>query len=521
MSNFQFVQAQNFSLAGAGAIAGATTVILKDFKAIDGITNLVMADFGLLGFATIEPGNGTQEEQISFTGVTQNANGTATLTGVKTVLFLSPYTASSGLAKTHPGSATLVISNTSGFYDQFAIKDNDETITGDWTFSGQVTFDIAPISPITNPLATTAIYGISRLSYAPVSALDPITVSTNDPRVPVAYAVDAVGTDAYAITPSPAITAYAAGQHFTFKVGAANTGPATLAVNGLAATPILKNATYPLQTGDLLLNQVVEVVYDGANMQLESRTNPLAPVVNTYDAAGSPHTWTKNPGLLYIDVEIWGGGGGGGGNNAGAGGGGSYNKLRIYASSLGGTETVTIGAGGTGGASDADGVAGGNSTFGSLLTGYGGGRGGGANNGSGGGGAGMSAVGGNASTTTAGAGGGPNGGAAGSSGGGGDSYGGGGGGGDGGTGTATGGKSIWGGGGGAGGGGDAVPGSSIYGGGGGGVQTAAGGGSIYGGAGGTNSVGAVPGGGGSGGLSGAGVGKAGGAGRCVVTEYYQ
>lgn len=278
MSNFQFVQAQNFSLAGAGAIAGATSVILKEFKAIDGITNLTMADFGLLGFATLEPGNGTQEEQISFTGVVQNANGTATLTGVKTVLFLSPYTASSGLAKTHPGSATLVISNTSGFYDQFAIKNNDETITGDWTFAGQVTFDIAPISPITNPLATTAIYGISRLSFAPVSALDPIAVSTNDPRVPVAYAVDAAGSDAYAITPSPAITAYGAGQHFTFQAGTANTGPATLAVSGLAATPILKAGSVALETGDIVSGQVVEVVYDGANMQLISANTQLASI---------------------------------------------------------------------------------------------------------------------------------------------------------------------------------------------------------------------------------------------------
>ncbi|MGH7249362.1 MAG: hypothetical protein ACREGC_00125, partial [Minisyncoccia bacterium] len=77
--NFKFVQAQAFILAGAGVILGDTTVDLSSFEGIDGIA-LTMADFGTKGFATLEPNSGTQEEQISFTGVTQNINGTATLT---------------------------------------------------------------------------------------------------------------------------------------------------------------------------------------------------------------------------------------------------------------------------------------------------------------------------------------------------------------------------------------------------------------------------------------------------------
>ena len=82
---FKYVQAQPFSLAGAGAITGDVTLTLKSFKTIDGV-NLAMTDFGSVGFGTLEPGNGTLEEQISFTGATQNANGTATLTGIKSVL---------------------------------------------------------------------------------------------------------------------------------------------------------------------------------------------------------------------------------------------------------------------------------------------------------------------------------------------------------------------------------------------------------------------------------------------------
>lgn len=118
MSSFpNAVQAQPFSLSGGGAIVGATSITLQSFKQIDGTTNLTMSDFGTIGYGTLEPGNGTLEEQISFSGVVQNSNGTATLTGVKTVLFTTPYTETSGLAKTHAGATTFVISNDAGFYN--------------------------------------------------------------------------------------------------------------------------------------------------------------------------------------------------------------------------------------------------------------------------------------------------------------------------------------------------------------------------------------------------------------------
>ena len=130
----KFVQAQSFSLNGSGAIIGSTSVTLKSFFGIDGVA-LTMTDFGNKGFITLEPGNGAYEEQISFSGVTQNANGTATLTGVKSVIFIDPYTETSGLAKTHAGSTEAVISNTAGFYAELASKVNDETISGEWVFT--------------------------------------------------------------------------------------------------------------------------------------------------------------------------------------------------------------------------------------------------------------------------------------------------------------------------------------------------------------------------------------------------
>src|SRR3989304_3324056 len=134
MDNRLFVQSQPFTLAGSGVAIGAGSVIVSSFQTIDGV-DLAMTDFGTKGYGTIDPGNGTKEKQISFTGVTPNANGTATLTGVSTVGFIAPYTEVANVAKSHAGGAFFVISNTSAFYNDFANKNDDETITQTWTFT--------------------------------------------------------------------------------------------------------------------------------------------------------------------------------------------------------------------------------------------------------------------------------------------------------------------------------------------------------------------------------------------------
>lgn len=125
--------------------------------------------------------------------------------------------------------------------------------------------------------AGTATKSISAVAYKLFAPLDKRRGKLiND------YAVDSVGTDSYAITISPAITAYTAGQRFTFKAGTVNTGPCTLNVSGLGAKTIKKNVSVDLQTGDILANQIVEVEYDGTNMQLLSRTNYTAPITRVY-----------------------------------------------------------------------------------------------------------------------------------------------------------------------------------------------------------------------------------------------
>src|SRR5581483_10701671 len=93
------------------------------------------------------------------------------------------------------------------------------------------------------------------------------------------YAADSVSTDAYAVTLTPAPTAYVTGMVVRFKAGTANTGAATLNVNSLGAKTIVKNYNSTLADNDILANQIGEVIYDGTNFQMIS---PVAISTATY-----------------------------------------------------------------------------------------------------------------------------------------------------------------------------------------------------------------------------------------------
>lgn len=335
----KYVQAQPFTLSGSGAVTGATTIILQSFAQIDG-TLLTMTDFGTKGFGTMEPGNSTFEEQISFTGVTQNANGTATLTGVSTVLNVSPYTETSGLAQTHAGSTSFVISNTAGFYNTFVNKADDEVITGQYQFPNDASTPtlgasyVAPtldtqvaskkyidnIAILGAPNATTTTQGLVELGIQ--SEIDAATAigGTGASIVATPATTRAVlindyiasGGTANSITISPrvAVTALAAGQRFTFKVTNTNSATAVLSVSGLTSTAIFKSdGVTGLSPSDFIAGQIVEVEYSGANGFML-----MTPVANTvptgsiqmYAGSAAPDGWLLCDGTSYTRTTYLG-----------------------------------------------------------------------------------------------------------------------------------------------------------------------------------------------------------------------
>ena len=77
----------------------------------------------------------------------------------------------------------------------------------------------------------------------------------------------------YAITLTPPITAYVAGQVFRFFSHQANTGAAVLSGNGLANKSITKNGGAALAPGDIPNAAFIQVGFDGTQFELQS---PLA-----------------------------------------------------------------------------------------------------------------------------------------------------------------------------------------------------------------------------------------------------
>lgn len=84
------------------------------------------------------------------------------------------------------------------------------------------------------------------------------------------YAASSTGNDTYVVTLAPVPSAYTAGMVVNFKADVANTGPATLNVNGLGAVTIVKNVSTALYDGDIAAGQIVSVLYDGVNFQMKS-----------------------------------------------------------------------------------------------------------------------------------------------------------------------------------------------------------------------------------------------------------
>ena len=76
--------------------------------------------------------------------------------------------------------------------------------------------------------------------------------------------------NAITVTLAPVVTAYAAGQKFSFIAGAANTGAVTVNVNSVGAKAITKVGSTALVANDILSGSLVEVEYDGTRFQLLS-----------------------------------------------------------------------------------------------------------------------------------------------------------------------------------------------------------------------------------------------------------
>lgn len=76
----------------------------------------------------------------------------------------------------------------------------------------------------------------------------------------------------YAVTLTPPITSYVAGQRVQFKSHLATTGASTLNVNAIGAAPLLQNTTLAATVANTIPSgEIIDVIYDGTNWQLQNQ----------------------------------------------------------------------------------------------------------------------------------------------------------------------------------------------------------------------------------------------------------
>ncbi len=108
-----------------------TTITLSSFKVPVTGADVTMALMNTdIAYGTIAPKT-SSSEFISFTGITQNANGTATLTGVTRGLNKTyPLTEDTDFKLPHAGQSVFIISDVPQLFNSYAALDNDNIFTG-------------------------------------------------------------------------------------------------------------------------------------------------------------------------------------------------------------------------------------------------------------------------------------------------------------------------------------------------------------------------------------------------------
>lgn len=144
------------------------------------------------------------------------------------------------------------------------LNDIASSLTTSLAYDGQT----APVANL--PMATFAHTGVGnatvRTMYAAAGQVQDGTFQ---------YLTSVAGTNTITGIAPLSMSALAAGQVFRFVAAATNTSGVTLNINSIGAKAITKNGTTALTANDILINSVLEVIYDGTQFQL------VNPAINT------------------------------------------------------------------------------------------------------------------------------------------------------------------------------------------------------------------------------------------------
>lgn len=317
-------------------------------------------------YGTLAPSSGNSEF-ISATGITQNGNGTATLTGVVRGLSRSPGTggcvASSTLAHAYPGQTQFILSNSPCFYAEYAVRRNAQSITGRWTFT---TATRPLLTADADATTTSQLITLGELQRTAIAGATNATFSS--------AGIVKIGTGAQAAAGNPTT-----GPYFALTTSIASSTCAEIdnilpVTSSFLLNPncINTNHTYSWT------HQIFSSFFASESTTTNATTTNLTVTGNTiginpnatstkFTASG---TWQRPSGVTKVHVRMIGGGGAGGGStgtgNTVGGGGGAGGYCDVIAT-VSGNVSVTVGAAGAG-SSGAGGGSGGNSVFTAATT---------------------------------------------------------------------------------------------------------------------------------------------------------
>jgi len=129
-------------------------------------------------------------------------------------------------------------------------------------------------------------------------------------RIPIWCGTAGGTADAITLTPSPEIASYVTGQTYRFLSGFANTGAVTVAISGLAAKSVKKQGATALAAGDIPASAIVDVTYDGSNLQVIGLSLAAIPTLAGTNAFAGANSFTGAVTLeggvqVSADSRLW------------------------------------------------------------------------------------------------------------------------------------------------------------------------------------------------------------------------
>ena len=177
------------------------------------------------------------------------------------------------------GDATITVTSSSTFPAVL-------TASGNWFYAClQDTFANMEIVKVTNVSGTVwtvtrAVGGTTARAFVSGSVVElrvtaetlndvtTFNVTTNIQNSTPQYLTSVAGTNTITATAPAPFTAYAAGQKFHFIAAAANTGAATININGAGAKAITKQGATALVGNEIVAGAAYILIYDGTEFQL-------------------------------------------------------------------------------------------------------------------------------------------------------------------------------------------------------------------------------------------------------------